>query len=154
MKKIILTSMLAISFMTATATQLSENVLNSLNDTISTKEIKIALNELDSIEVVEEQDEPFDFNIKDYLPIGFNPNKSIEEKYNIIYEVSIEEADEPFDFNTEDYLPVGFRLNTEIIKSIKEIAIVEKDEKFDFDTKSYLPKGFNPYKKVEITNEL
>ena len=129
--------MLVFSLMTATATQLSAN---TLNDTIVIEESKIPT--IEFVEVIEEADEPFDFNTADYLPLGFDATMSFEEKYEIMYEINFEETDEAFDFNTKDYLPVGFNLNENILRSITEIIVEEEDELFDFDTKKYLPVGF------------
>jgi hypothetical protein len=53
---------------------------------------------------ITEDDEPFDFNTADYLPVGFKVYNLLEE----IVEVEIIEEDEPFDFNTNDYLPSTF----------------------------------------------
>ena len=152
MKKLILPCMLVFSLMTATAAQLSTSTLNSSNDTIITEESKIPL--IEFVEVVEEADEAFDFNMADYLPLGFDANMTFEEKYEIMYETNFEEADEAFDFNTANYLPVGFNLDKTVLNSIVEITIEEEDESFDFDTKKYLPRGFDALKKVSITNEL
>ena len=154
MKKIILTSMLAISFLTATATQLSESILYTMNDTINKNETKTTTDNYPVIVGDEEVDEPFEFNTKDYLPLGFDAKLSLEEKYGIEFSTVSEEIDEPFDFNTKDYLPVGFNLSKDILESIVEISIVEEDESFDFDTKKYLPKDFNPNKTSTIVNEL
>jgi hypothetical protein len=126
--------------MTATAAQLSTSTLNSLNDSIIIEGSKIPT--IEFVEVVEEADEAFDFNIEDYLPLGFDTNMTFEEKYEIVYEINLEEADEAFDFNTADYLPVGYNLNENILNSIVEITVDEEDESFDFDTKKYLPIGF------------
>jgi len=152
MKNLILPCMLVFSLMTATAAQLSTSTLNSLNDSIIIEDSKLPT--IEFVEVVEEADETFDFNIADYLPLGFDANMTFEEKYEIAYEINLEEADEAFDFNTADYLPVGFNLNENLLNSIVEIAVEEEDESFDFDTKEYLPKGFDALKKVMITSEL
>ncbi len=146
--------MLVISFMTATATQLSKSKLYSINDTIAMNETKTTTENYPVIVGEEEQDEPFEFNTKDYLPIGFNANLSIEEQYGIEFSTAIEEEDEPFDFDTKDYLPLAFNLNKDILNSIVEISVNEADEPFEFDTKKYLPKDFDPNKKSIITNEL
>ncbi len=141
MKKLLAPCLLVISLMTATAAQVTTSALVSINDTISKDELKnttIAYVEF----AEEEQDEAFDFDIKAYLPVGFNANASF------IYEIVLEEADEPFDFNTRDYLPIGFGLKRAILDSIEEIVIEEADEPFDFDTKSYLPKDFHATQKV------
>jgi hypothetical protein len=128
--------------MTATAAQVTTSSFVSINDTISKDELKnttIAYVEF----AEEEQDEAFDFDIKAYLPVGFNAITSLE------YEIVLEEADAPFDFNTKDYLPIGFGLHRSLLDSIEEIAIEEADAPFDFDTKAYLPKGFDVAKKVK-----
>ena len=142
MKNLIASCLLIISLMTATAAQVTTSSFVSINDTISIEELKnttIAYVEF----AEEEQDEAFDFDIKAYLPVGFNANASF------IYEIVLEEEeDEPFDFNTRDYLPIGFGLKRSILDSIEEIVIKEADEPFNFDTKSYLPKGFDATKKV------
>ena len=135
MKKLLVPCLLVISLMTATAAQVSTTTLNSLNDTIAKDQLKAS--KIAYVEVaIEEEDEVFDFNTQDYLPIGFDANRSFE------YEVVLEEEDEAFDFNTKEYLPVGFNLNEDILSSIVEITIEEEDEAFDFDTKKYLPIGF------------
>jgi len=144
--------MLVFSLMTATAAQLSTSTLNNVNDTIIIEESKLPT--IEFVAVVEEADETFDFNIADYLPLGFDANMTFEEKYEITYEINLEEADEAFDFNTADYLPVGFNLNKNILNSIVEIAVEEEDELFDFDTKKYLPIGFDSLNKVIIASEL
>jgi len=152
MKNLILPCMLVFSLMTATAAQLSTSTLNSYNDTIIIEESKIP--SIEFVEVVEEADEAFDFNIADYLPLGFDANMTFEEKFEIVYEINLKEADEAFDFNTEDYLPVGFNLNENILNSIVEIEVEEEDESFDYNTKKYLPIGFDALKKAMITSEL
>ena len=53
----------------------------------------------------EEEDEAFDFDTADYLPIGFNAHLNI---YDTIEEIAIVEEDEPFDFDTMAYLPKDF----------------------------------------------
>ncbi len=152
MKNLLFPCLLVISLMTATAAQLPASTLHSINDTIIKKELKTPT--FDFTEVVEEADEAFDFDTAAYLPIGFDPYVSFEEKYGLVYEVIIEEEDAPFEFNTKDYLPVGFDLNKSILNSIIEITIEEEDEAFDFDTKKYLPKGFNATKKEVATTEI
>ncbi len=147
MKKLLVPCLLVISLMTATAAQVSTTTLNSLNDTIAKDQLKAS--KIAYVEVaIEEEDEVFDFNTQDYLPIGFDANRSFE------YEVVLEEADEAFDFNTKDYLPIGFGLKQSVLDSIIEITIEEADEPFDFDTKKYLPKGFNASKHVIIKTEI
>ena len=152
MKKLVITSILAISFITASATQLLESEI--VNDTINNKEVKTTTEEVyPTLVVVEEADEPFEFNTKDYLPVGFNATLSLDENYNLEFSSVIEE-DEAFDFNTNDYLPVGFNLSKAILDNIVEIETEDEDEPFEFDTKKYLPKGFNTLKKETISNEL
>ena len=141
MKNLIAPCLLVLSLMTATAAQVTTSSFVSINDTISKDELKnttIAYVEF----AEEEQDEAFDFDIKAYLPVGFNAITSLE------YEIVLEEADAPFDFNTKDYLPIGFGLKKSILDSIEEIVIEEADAPFNFDTKAYLPKGFDATKKV------
>lgn len=129
--------------------------------------------------VLEESDASFDFNVKDYLPEGFDAYAGMFEEINIeeadepfefdtrdylpadfdafaglyIDYGLVEEADEPFDFNTKDYLPVGFNAELNLSK-IVEINIEEADEPFEFDTSKYLTKSFDAYaglKKTEHT---
>tara|TARA_R110002073_G_scaffold4213_3_gene28028 strand:+ start:4580 stop:5044 length:465 start_codon:yes stop_codon:yes gene_type:complete len=154
MRKIILPCMLVLSFLTATAAQLSDQPFNSINDTIINNGLKEILSAISPIELEEVEDEPFDFNTEDYLPIGFDAHASFEAKYGIIYEVALEEEDVPFDFNTKDYLPIGFNLNKNILDAIVEIEIEEVEVPFDFDTKKYLPKGFDAHKKAIESIEL
>ncbi len=152
MKKLIVTSILAISFITANASQLLESSIS--NDTITKKERKTTTPETYPVVVVEEEaDEPFDFNTKDYLPIGFNAYLSLDENFDLEFSAVVDETDEPFEFNTKDYLPVGFNAALNL-DAIVEVTIEEEDAPFDFDTKKYLPKGFNPSKKNKATSEL
>jgi len=147
MRKFLAPCLLVISLMTASAAQLSVSTLNSMNDTINKENLKNTT--VAYIEIVEEVgDEVFDFNTKDYLPVGFNAFLNLE------YEVVLEEADEVFDFNTKDYLPVGFGLEKSVLDSIEEIEIEEVDEPFDFDTKKYVPKGFNTTNKTMVRTDL
>ena len=139
MKKLILPCMLVFSLMTATATQLSTN---RLNNTLVIEASKIPSIEFVEI-AIEEEDEAFDFNTEDYLPLGFDATMTFEEKYGIMYETNFEETHETFDFNTEEYLPVGFNLNEDILSSIVEIIVEEEDEAFDFDTKKYSIVGYD-----------
>ncbi len=145
MKKLLFPCLLVISLMTATAAQLPTTILHSINDTIIKKELKPIT--LEFTLVTEEEDEAFDFDTSAYLPIGFDPYVSFEEKYGLIYETVIEEEDAPFEFDTKEYLPVGFGLKKSVLEGIIEINIEEEDEAFDFNTKKYLPKGFDATKK-------
>ncbi len=108
----------------------------------------------------EEEDEPFDFDIQNYLPIGFNPYKLMFEAYSNIFEYLFDEEDESFDFDTKLYLPEEFDpyiYNT--VFEEYELLNEEEDASFDFDTKEYLPKGFSPYydivsiEEYELMNE-
>lgn len=144
MRKLLVPCLLVISLMTASAAQLS---VNTLNDSIDKEGAKHPV--VTYIEVIEEEeDEVFDFNVKEYLPIGFDANRFLE------FEMVLEEEDAPFDFDTKDYLPIGFGLKQSIIDSIEEIRIEEEDTPFDFDTKKYLPIGFNPSKKAISKTEI
>jgi len=144
MKNLITPRLLVISLMIATVAQVSAT---NLNDTIAKEELKASKITIEEV-AIEEEDEAFEFNTADYLPVGFDANRTIE------FEVVLEEEDAPFDFNTKDYLPIGFGLNKSILDSIQEINIEEADEPFDFDTKKYLPVGFNAYKKVMNHTEI
>ncbi len=152
MKKFLIPCMLVISLMTATAAQLPTSILHSINDTIIKKELEMPT--IEFTVVAEEADEAFDFDTAAYLPIGFDPYVSFEEKYGIEYEVIMEEEDAPFEFNTKAYLPVGFGLSKTLLDSIVEITVEEEDEAFDFDTRMYLPKGFKATKTVTATTEI
>lgn len=102
MKKLIIASMLVTGLMsTAQLSQnnhlyLKDNLISNVNDNLQNK----------NCETIEEEDEPFDFNTKDYLPFGFNPYAIYQ--YEDIIEISIEEKDATFDFNTKMYLPINF----------------------------------------------
>jgi len=126
--------------------------MTSTLPTVGNEELKTIT--IEPIEVVEEEDEAFDFDIKAYLPIGFDPYVSFEEKYGIEFEIVDEEVDIPFDFDTKKYLPIGFGLKKSVLNSIEEIEIEEADAPFGFDTKKYLPKGFIATKEVAIKTEI
>ena len=102
----------------------------------------------------EEEDEPFDFDIQNYLPIGFNPYKLMFETYSNIFEYLFEEEDESFDFDTKAYLPKGFDPYSNNV-SFEEYELMneEENESFDFDTEEYLPKGFSPYYDIVLIEE-
>lgn len=131
MKKLVISLSLIIAF-TTTALAVEYEPL-ALNDSTLLKEA----NSVPNIEEValEEVDVPFDFNVKDYLPKGFNAYAGMFE------EINTEEGDEPFEFNTKDYLPVGFDAFAGLY--IDYGSVEEVDEAFDFDTKDYLPVGFS-----------
>jgi len=143
MKKLITASILVISII-ANAQLSNSNDINLKDTVFGSLHIDLLIDSLPS-EVAEEEDAPFDFNTKDYLPLGFNPNAT-KEVLDLI-EISIEEEDAEFDFDTKEYLPLGFNPNkNNPFSDIIEITIEEEDASFDFDTKEYLPKGFNPHK--------
>ncbi len=56
--------------------------------------------------ILEEEDAPFDFDTKKYLPVGFGLSKTL---LDAIVEINIEEEDEAFEFDTKMYLPKGFK---------------------------------------------
>ena len=150
MKNLIISSFLIVS-LTVSAQFIENRSMNFGNmlsmdlSAISNNVSKNILNTIFEIEV-EEEDEPFDFDIKKYLPYGFNPYKNIANIYNKLYDYITEEADEPFEFNTKDYLPANFDPYIDIsMMDEYESLNEEADEPFDFDTKEYLPKNFNPY---------
>ena len=150
MKNLIISSLLIVSL--TVSAQFIENrnmnfgkMLHMDLNTVSNNLSKNILNTIFEIEE-EEADEPFDFDIKKYLPYGFNPYKNISNIYNKLYDYITEEADEPFEFNTKDYLPANFDPYIGIsMMDEYESLNEEADEPFDFDTKEYLPKNFNPY---------
>ena len=47
---------------------------------------------------IEEQDEAFEFETKDYLPFDFNPYSGL---FDLEYEMTMEEEDTPFEFDTK-----------------------------------------------------
>ncbi len=152
MKNLLFPCLLVISLMTATAAQLPANTFDSINDTMTIKELKMPA--IEFAVVAEEADEAFDFDTAAYLPIGFDPYISFEEKYGLEYEVILEEEDAPFEFNSKTYLPVGFNSHMNVLDTIVEIVIEEEDEAFDFDTQLYLPKDFNATKSIIVTTEI
>ena len=91
--------------------------------------------------LLNEEDEAFEFDITEYLPVGFNANATYLSN---ITEIATVEADEPFDFNTADYLPVGFNVYP-LLEEVVDIEIIEEDEPFDFNTNDYLPGTFDAY---------
>ena len=142
MKKILFPSMLVISLITfAQYTQkdqhnIDETFIAQSDDQMILEEFQFELN-------MEEQDEAFEFETKDYLPFDFNPYSGL---FDLEYEMTIEEEDVPFEFDTKNYLPLGFNPNyQDDLTEIFEVELEEEDEAFDFDTKMYLPKNFNPY---------
>ena len=137
--------MLVISLI-ATA-QFSHSHYKNLRETLISN---VDYNLIDSMlsEDLEERDEPFNFDTKTYLPLGFNPYAKTTDLD--IVEIDIEEEDEPFNFNTKAYLPEGFDPNPKntILDVAKEVIVEEEDEAFDFNTKDYLPLGFNVKNKI------
>ncbi len=131
MRKLIVSLSLIVAFSTtALAVEYEPATANDstlLKETNSVPKIE----EIAEVEV----DSPFDFDIKEYLPNGFDAYAGMFE------EIAIAEVDEPFDFNTKDYLPAGFDAFEGLYTEYG--AVEELDEAFEFDTKEYLPVGFN-----------
>jgi hypothetical protein len=96
-----------------------------------------------------EEDAPFDFDLKKYLPLGFNPYIMAHLTYTSIAGF-FEEKDEEFDFDTKAYLPENFNSvkNASLDAAYAEVN-QEADAPFDFDTKSYLPAVFDPFENLE-----
>ncbi len=69
---------------------------------------------------IEEQDESFEFETKDYLPFDFNPYYGL---FDLEYELTIEEEDAPFDFDTKMYLPENFNpySNSNTIRALAQL---------------------------------
>jgi hypothetical protein len=142
MKKIIFPSMLVISLIAfAQYTQkdqhnIDETFISQSGDQMFDDEFQFELN-------IEEQDEAFEFETKNYLPFDFNPYSGL---FDLEYEMTIEEEDVPFEFDTKNYIPLGFKPNyQDDLSEIFEVELEEEDAVFDFDTKMYLPENFNPY---------
>ena len=131
MRKLLVSLSLIVAFST-TALAVEYEPLTA-NDSTLLKETNSVPN-IEEIAVVE-VDSPFDFDIKEYLPSGFDAYAGMFE------EIAIAEVDEPFDFNTKDYLPAGFDAFEGLYTEYG--AVEELDEAFEFDTKEYLPVGFN-----------
>ena len=130
MKKSILTLVVVLSFFyTFSASQIVPEKIKA-NDIIYIEE--------------EEEDEPFNFDYKAYLPEGFNPYDLADNDVDATLWVAENKEDEPFDFNHKKYLPVGFNpskeFNSLFLDEIKWVD-EEKDELFDFDTKIYFNKS-------------
>ncbi|MFD1316662.1 hypothetical protein [Namhaeicola litoreus] len=152
MKNLILTSFLIVSF--TISAQFIENRTFNFGNTLkySQKAItNMSHNFMQSILEVDEveEDEPFDFDIKKYLPLGFNPYVVAHLTYTSIAGI-FEEEDEKFDFDTKAYLPENFNTakNASLDAAYAEVN-QEPDATFDFDTKSYLPVVFDPFENAE-----
>jgi hypothetical protein len=151
MKKIIFPSMLVISLIAfAQYTQkdqhnIDETFISQSGDQMFNDEFQFELN-------MEEQDEAFEFETKNYLPFDFNAYKGL---FTLEYEMAIVEEDIPFEFDTKKYLPIGFSSYCQIeLSEIFEVETVEEDAAFDFDTKMYLPENFNPYYNNFSSNDI
>lgn len=131
MRKLIATLSLIVAFSTSALAVEYEPV--ALNDSTLLKETNSVPN-IEEIAIVE-VDSPFEFDVKDYLPKGFDAYAGMFE------EITITEADAPFEFDTKDYLPAGFDAFEGLYTDYG--AVEEADETFDFDTEKYLPVGFN-----------
>ena len=93
--------------------------------------------------IEDEEDEPFDFDHKAYLPEGFNPYDLTDNEADA--DLWIEEDDnEAFDFDHTKYLPVGFnpskKFNSLFLNKINWVEEDEADEAFNFDTLTYFKK--------------
>ena len=152
MKNLILTSFLIVSF--TVSAQFIENRTFDFGNTLKFSQIAIAnmsndlLESIFELEEVEE-DAPFDFDIKKYLPLGFNPYVVAHLTYTSIAGF-FEEADEEFDFDTKSYLPENCNPanNVPLDAAYAEIN-QEADVPFDFDTKAYLPVVFDPFENTQ-----
>jgi len=188
MKNILYSLCLLIGF--SSQAQTFDYQINKPNTNLNQKVYSVTTNYLSNLffsvneELIEEEDEAFDFDIKKYLPVNFNPFLGLFSDYEIaqieedeafdfdttaylpigfnanatylaeITEISIEEEDEVFDFDTAAYLPVGFDANETYLAEITDIAVEEEDEPFDFNTAEYLPVGFNVYPILEEIVEI
>lgn len=123
--------------------QYSQNNFDLYEETTASIGNEIFIDEL-PFEISDEEDSPMDFDTKDYLPVGFNPNG--EATFIEYFEISMEEDDSPFDFNTKLYLPENFNpYLMDQISDYYEVTSEEEDAHFDFDVNMYLPEGFDPY---------
>ena len=115
---------------------IDETFISQTGDQLFNEDFQFELN-------IEEQDEAFAFDTRDYLPFDFNPYKGL---FTLEYEMTSVEEDTPFEFDTKKYLPFRFDpyFHTEV-SEIFEVEIEEEDATFDFDIKMYLPENFNPY---------
>ena len=133
---------------------ISECEFSSLEASLFTDISAVVPTEIDwsTIELYEKEEEVnLGFNTKDYLPIGFNPYKGLNDLDLSTIELYEIEEEVNLGFNTKDYLPIGFNpykgLNDLDLSSIELIEIEEEIE-LGFDTKCYLPLNFNPYLNV------
>ncbi|MGB5243625.1 MAG: hypothetical protein WBN16_03165 [Lutimonas sp.] len=152
MKNLILTSFLIVSF--TVSAQFIENRTFDFGNTLKFSQTAIAnmsnglLESIFEVEEVEE-DAPFDFDIKKYLPLGFNPYVVAHLTYTSIAGF-FEEADEEFDFDTKSYLPENFNASyNEALHAAYAEVNREADVPFDFDTKAYLPVVFDPFENTK-----
>ena len=127
---------------------------NSFSSNFTSVAHHISISFIDSIfeMEVEEEDEPFDFNVKEYLPNGFNSFELMFETYNTAYEYFFDDVDDSFDFDTKIYLTEGFDPyeNVSLIGDYELLDVEEEDDSFDFNTKEYLPIGFNPHSENDL----
>lgn len=149
MKNLILTSLLIVSF--TVSAQFIENRSFNLKHVLKftpAKVVDMSSNFFNSIVEVEEEEEdaPFDFDIKKYLPKGFNPFGIVQITYNQLTNLFTDEEEIAFDFDHKEYLPANFNpyVNQTLLEAHNELN-QEEDVAFEFDTKDYLPAGFNPY---------
>ncbi len=152
MKNLILTSFLIVSF--TVSAQFIENRTFDFGNTLrfgKTVITNVSNNLYDKIFEIEEveQDAPFDFDVKKYLPLGFNPYVVAHLTY-INIAGFFEEEDEKFDFDPKAYLPENFNAakNASLDAAYAEVN-KEEDVPFDFDTKAYLPAVFDPFENTQ-----
>lgn len=142
MKKILFPSMLVISLVAfAQYTQKDQHNMDAAfllqtEDQMFIEDFQFELN-------MEEQDEAFEFDSRNYLPFDFNPYNGL---FTLEYEITSVEEDALFEFDTKKYLPFRFDPNLQPeLSEVFEMETEDKDAAFDFDTKMYLPENFNPY---------
>ena len=104
--------------------------------------------DLDQVVYIEEEAEiDLGFDVTDYLPEGFDPNKSYVDLNGIEY---LEEEEIELGFDANSYLPASFNAY-DAPTGIEGIVYVEEQEPIDlgFNTSDYLPSNFDPYKTYE-----
>ena len=146
MKNLILSGLILVT--STIAANSNENNLRSFNNEIfKGSGIVSNLNIPDGNSYISqvEEDVPFDFDTKRYLPTGFDPFARKVSTVNI-KDLKIEEADATFDFELKDYLPEQFNAfqNPHLSAAYEEVN-EEPDQDFDFELKKYLPVPFNNF---------
>lgn len=113
--------------------------------------------QIESLEVIEiEEEVTFNFDIKKYLPEGFNALEGMHDlNWDDIELIEVEE-DVDLGFNTKPYLPEDFNALAgmyDLDWDTIELVEIEEEVELGFDTKDYLPKNFNPYKGMDCEKE-